>query len=96
MPPRRPPRPEADPVSQARRQAADLHAEKIKSRSLLVALLWFAGFQLFGTVIAASGFHARTADAGWALVYLGMFVGNAGSFLSVWYFYLAREERGDW
>lgn len=96
MPPRRPPRAEEDPVFQARRQAADLKAESVRRRSRLVALLWFCGFQLFGAVIAASGMHAHRADLGWALVYLGMFVGNAGSFLSVWHVYLSREARGDW
>ena len=94
--PRRPPRAEDDPVFQARRQAADLKADAVRRRSYLIALLWFCGFQLFGLVIAASGFHAETTEVGWALVNLGTFIGNAGSFLSVWYVYLRRKRRGDW
>ena len=94
--PRRLPRHEDDPVFQARRQAADLKAESVRRRSRLAALLSFCSFQLFGAFIAAFGLHAQGEALGWALVYLGMFVGNAGSFLSVWYLYLAREARGDW
>ena len=96
MPPRRLPRPEDDPVFQARRQAADRKAESVRRRSRLAALLSFCGFQLFGAFIAAFGMHAQGESLGWALVYLGMFVGNAGAFLSVWYLYLSREARGDW
>lgn len=96
MPPRRPPRAEDDPVFQARRQAADLKADALRRRSYLVALLWFCGFQLFGTAIAASGLHVLNIEVGWALVHLGVFVGNAGAFLSVWYVFIRRSARGDW
>jgi len=43
-----------------------------------------------------SGLHATSSTVGWALVNLGLFVGNAGSFLSVWYIYVTRSARGDW
>ena len=92
----RPPRAEDDPVFQARRQASDRRADRIRRRSLVLALLWFCGFQLVGTGIAASGLHVQSESMGWALVYLGMFVGNAGSLLSAWYWYVRREKRGDW
>jgi hypothetical protein len=81
---------------QARRQAADLRAEAVRRRSYLIALLWFCGSELGGTVIAALGFHARTPEIGWALVNLGTFLGNAMAFLGVWYIYLRRKSRGDW
>lgn len=92
----RPPRAEEDPAFQERRQAADRKADRTRRRSLVLALLWFCGFQLLGTGIAASGLHVRSDSAGWALVYLGMFVGNAGSLLSAWYWFVRREARGDW
>lgn len=95
-PPRRPPRAEADPVFQARRQAADLNADAVRRRSYLIALLWFCGSELFGAVIAALGFHAQTPAVGWALVNLGTFLGNAAAFLGVWLIYLRRRARGDW
>jgi Na+-driven multidrug efflux pump len=94
--PGRPPRAEDDSVFQARRQAADRKASGARRRALVVTLLWFCGFQLLGTVIAASGFHVQSESMGWALVYLGMFVGNAGSLLAAWYWYFRRDERGDW
>lgn len=95
-PPRRPPRAEDDPVFQARRQAADTKADALRRRSYLFALLWFCGFQLLGTVIAASGLHVESLDTGWALIELGIFVGNAGAFLAVWYLYVRKASRGEW
>ena len=92
----RPPRAEDDPVFQARRQASDLKADGVRRRALVFALLAFCGFQLFGTGIAASGLHVQSESIGWALVYLGMFVGNAGSWWALWYCYVRREQRGDW
>lgn len=92
----RPPRAEDDPGFQARRQATDRMAHAVRRRSLVVALLWFCGFQLLGTGIAASGLHVQSDSTGWALVYLGMFIGNAGALLSAWYWYVRREKRGDW
>ena len=64
--------------------------------ALVLALLAFCGVQLLGTGVAASGLHVQSESIGWALVYLGMFVGNAGSLLSAWYWYVRREKRGDW
>lgn len=95
-PPRRPPRAEDDPPFQAERQGADLAAEAVRRRSLRSALLWFCGFQLLGAVIGFSGFHARNEALGWAILYLGYFIGNAGSVLAVWWTYFRRAKRGDW
>jgi len=95
-PPRRSPRPEDDPVFRARRQQADLTAGALRRRARLVAFLWFCGFQWLGAAIGFSSFHARNEDLGWAILYLGYFIGNGGAFLTVWWFYLRRENRGDW
>jgi hypothetical protein len=51
---------------------------------------------LFGAAIASFAFHTRNEDLGWAVLWLGYFVGNAGSFFTVWWFYFRREARGDW
>ena len=92
----RPPRAEDDPVFQARRQAADVKADGVRRRALVISLLAFCGAQLLGTGVAASGLHVQSKSIGWALVYLGMFVGNAGSWLALWYCYFRRANRGDW
>ena len=92
----RPPRAEDDPVFQARRQATDRKAHAARRRALVLALLAFCGVQLLGTGVAASGLHVQSESIGWALVYLGMFVGNAGAWLAVWYCYFRRANRGDW
>lgn len=94
--PRRPPREEASPEFQARRQAADAAAEALRRRSRWVSLLWFCAFQLVGAGIASFAFHTRDEQLGWAVLWLGYFVGNTGSFLTVWWFYFRRESRGDW
>ena len=90
------PRAEDDPVFQARRQAADVKADGVRRRALVLTLLAFCGLQLVGTGIAASGLHVQSESIGWALVYLGMFVGNAGSWLALWYCFFRRQQRGDW
>lgn len=95
-PARRVPRAEAGLGFQARRQAADLAADALRRRSRLLSLLWFCGFQLFGAAIASFAFHTRDEQLGWAILWLGYFVGNIGSFLTVWWFYFRRESRGDW
>jgi len=94
--PRRPSRAEQDPQFQARRQAADLAAEALRRRSLWIALFWFCLFQLLGAAVAFSSFHTRDQQIGRALLALGYFVGNAGSFLAAWWTYIRRADRGDW
>ena len=94
--PGRPTRAEATPDFQARRQAADLAADNLRRRARLASLLWFCGFQLLGAAIASFAFHTRDEQLGWTVLWLGYLVGNAGSFLSVWWFYFRRESQGNW
>jgi Na+-driven multidrug efflux pump len=94
--PRLEPRAEDDPDFRARRLQADMAADALRRRSRLASLLWFCGFQLLGAAIASFAFHTQDEEIGWAVLWLGIFIGDAGSFLTVWWLYLRREQRGDW
>jgi len=95
-PERRPPRPEDDPVFQARRQTADLAAQAARARAIWRALGWFCFWEWLGAAIAFSSLHAETAQLGWIILWFGYLIGNAGAFIAVWRVYFLPQRRGDW
>jgi hypothetical protein len=78
------------------REAAEIEAERIRRRELILTALWCVVWSMLGLFLLGWSFHTSDDRYARPAFYGGIIVGNAGIIFTLLRAYRRGEQRGDW